>query len=87
MLIALSQVNLQPFAYFFGHIHTYYVNAGTTTFSMTHCLSVTVLLPILERMLFQLALISIHLMVPTLLTLWNTDDMEVLTARYVLLTL
>ena len=50
---------------------------------MTHCLSVTALLPILERTVFQLALISIPPMALTLLMPWAIDDTEELTARYV----
>ena len=50
---------------------------------MTHCLSVTALLPILERTVFQLALISIPPMALTLSMPWAIDDTEELTARYV----
>ena len=56
-------------------------HADTTTSSMTHCLSVTALLPILERTVFQLALISIPPTALILLMPWATDDMEELTAR------
>ena len=50
---------------------------------MIHCLSVTALLPILERTVFQLALISIPPTALTLLMPWAIDDTEELTARYV----
>ena len=50
---------------------------------MIHCLSVTALLRILERTVFQLALISIPPMALTLLMPWAIDDTEELTARYV----
>ena len=49
---------------------------------MTHCLSVTALLPILERTVFQLALTSIPPTVLTLSMTWAIDDTEQLTARY-----
>ena len=63
-------------------MHMY--NLGTTTFSMTLCLSVTALLPILERTVFlnQLALTSIPPTALTLLMAWAIEDMEELTARY-----
>lgn len=64
--------------YLFSYACTY---LGTTTSNMTLCLSVTVLLLILERMPCQPAVTSTQPMVPTPLEPWATAAMEALITR------